>query len=87
MIVRYFDVGGSVVPVEDDAVLLVDGNGPMALTIASEPMESCPGVVSQVVLRGNRVKNIEPTFDMGLDALETAHPPVKPNGLRILVRK
>ncbi len=87
MVVRYLYVGWSVVPIEHEAVLVVNGDGPLADAVALEPVEPCPRVVSQVVQRGHRVQNVEPAFGLGLDALETAHPLVKPNSLCISVRE
>ena len=87
VVVRYLYVGWSIVPVEHEAVLLVDGDGPLSGAITLEPVEPCPRVVSQVVQRGHCVQNVEPAFGLGLDSLEPAYPLVKPNSLRISVRK
>ena len=87
MVVRYLYIGRSIVPVKHKAVLVVDSDGPLAGAVALEPVEPCPRVVSQVVQRGHRVQNVEPAFGLGLDALETSHPLVKPNSLCIPVRE
>ena len=87
MVVRYLYVSWPIVPVEHKAVLIVDSDGPLASAIPLESVKPCPRVVPQVVQRGHRVQNVEPAFGLGLDALETAYPLIKPNSLRIPVRE
>ena len=79
MIVRQLYVGRSLVPVEHDSVLVIDGYGPLAgATAALQPMQPRAGVLAQVIQCGRRVEHIEPPFGLSLDALESAHALVEP---------
>lgn len=70
MVIRQLHVGWSVVPVEHDTVLIIDGNGPLAGAVAPEPMQPCAGVVAQVIQRGRGIEDVEPALGLSLDALE-----------------